>query len=97
MAGDENSEFSTACLSSEGRYTLFRYGDTEIRIIAPRSLERYLEVTEWDRGYLVVQTKYFHSKEPVEEYLDLIPVLDDVFIDSESFLKPIRRVEVACG
>jgi hypothetical protein len=31
----------TAYLSSKGRYTIFRYGDTELKIIAPYSLERY--------------------------------------------------------
>lgn len=87
----------TAFLSSEGRYTLFCYGDTELRIIAPKSLERYLEVTEWDRGYLVVQTKYSHAERPVEEYIDLIPVLEDLYMDPDGFLGPIERVEVAYG
>ncbi len=91
------SNHSTAYLSNEGRYTLFRYGGKEIRIIAPRSLERYIEVTEWDRGYLVVQTKYSHSKETVEEYLDLVPVLEDLYMDADSFLDPIQNVEVAYG
>lgn len=34
----------TAYLSSKGRYTFFRYGDMELRFIAPYSLERYKEM-----------------------------------------------------
>ena len=38
--------------------------------------------------------KYKHEKEEVEEYIDLIPVLDELFMDKESFLKPIREVKI---
>ena len=39
-------------------------------------------------------TKYSHSKELIEEYIDLLPVLKNLYIDSESFLKPIKNVEL---
>jgi hypothetical protein len=83
----------TAYLSSKGRYTIFRYGDTELKIIAPYSLERYEKVVEWDNGYLVVMAKYSHNKDLEEEYIDLIPVLKELYMD-EDFLKPIKNVEV---
>ena len=41
---------NTAYLSNEGRYTVFRFGDEELRFIGPYSLERYDVVTEWDKG-----------------------------------------------
>jgi hypothetical protein len=85
----------TAYLSSKGRYTIFKFGDTELKMIAPYSLERYEKIVEWDHGYLVVMTKYSHKKEPEEEYIDLIPVLKALYMDEEAFLKPIKNVEVS--
>ncbi len=39
------------------------------------------------------KTKSDTGKEE-EDYIDLLPILDDLYIDSESFLKPINDVEV---
>ncbi len=83
-----------AYLSNEGRYTIFRYGDGRLKFIGPYSLERYTEVKEWDQGYLVVMAKYTHSEQEIEEYIDLLPVLDSLQIDREQFLKTIQTVEV---
>lgn len=47
-----------AFLSNDNNYTAFKYKDYTIRFLAPYSLERYVEVKEWDNGYLVVMTKY---------------------------------------
>ena len=44
-----------AFLSSDKEYTIFRYADYVIRFQAPHSLEKYTEVKEWDKGYLVVE------------------------------------------
>jgi hypothetical protein len=65
-----------------------------VKSIAPYSLERYEKVVEWDHGYLVVTTKYCHNKELEEEYIDLVPVLQSLYMDEESFLEPIKNVEV---
>lgn len=83
----------TAYLSSKGRYTIFRYRDMELRFIAPYSLERYEKVVEWDHGYLVVLTKYSHNQGLEEEYIDLLPILNALYMDAELFLKPIKNVE----
>lgn len=83
-----------ALLSNDGRYTVFEFGDTRLMFIGPKPLERYLEVTEWDEGYIVVQTKYAISELPIEEYIDLVPVLEELYIDPVEFLRPITRVEV---
>ena len=66
-------------------------------MISPYSLVRYEFVETWDNGYIVVMTKYSHSEDLVEEYIDLNPVLKDLYIDSESFLAPIKKVEVKYG
>lgn len=84
-----------AVLSSGGGFTAFSFGRYNIRFRAPYSLERYVDVVKWDDGYLVVRAKYSHNTEPEEEYIDLKPILDGLYIDSASFLKPIKSVRVA--
>ena len=84
-----------ATLSSAGGFTAFNYGGYHIRFKAPYSLERYVSVVRWDNGYLVVLAKYRHNTEPEEEYIDLKPILDGLYIDSASFLKPIKSVRIA--
>jgi hypothetical protein len=39
-------------------------------------------------------TKYSHSEELIEEYIDLIPILENLYIDPASFLHNIKNVEV---
>ena len=90
----ENPAADTAYLSSVGRYTIFKFRDQRLKFIAPYSLERYRTVTHWDDGYIVVMTKYAHAAEEVEEYIDLRPILDELCMDKEEFLQPIRKVEV---
>ena len=84
-----------ALLSSEQDYTIFRYGNYTIRFKAPYSLERYTDVKEWDHGYIVAMAKYKHNEVPEEEYIDLIPVLKDLYFDADAFLDPIREVKVS--
>lgn len=85
---------NTAYLSNNGRYTIFRFGDEVLRFIGPHSLERYDNVKEWDAGYIVVMVKYQHSEELIEDYIDLVPVLENLMMDKDAFLKPIEHVEV---
>lgn len=83
-----------ATLSNNGRYTVFSAGNRTIRFQSPYSLEHYTEVKEWDDGYLVVMAKYKHNKELEEEYIDLVPILKNLYIDVKSFLAPIKKVRV---
>ena len=83
-----------AILSSRGGFTVFSFGGYHIRFRAPYSLERYVDVVRWDGGYLVVLAKYSHNTQLEEEYIDLKPILDDLYIDSVSFLKPIKKVRI---
>ena len=84
-----------AILSSENGLTAFSYGGYKIRFRAPYSLERYVDIVRWDEGYLIVMAKYSHNVEPEEEYIDLKPILEDLYIDSTSFLKPIKSIKIA--
>lgn len=86
---------NSAYLSSMDGYTVFKFGRYVIRFCAPYSLEHYTEVKEWDDGYLVVMAKYKHKQEAEEEYIDLIPILQDLYVDVKDFLSKIEKVSVA--
>ena len=82
-----------AMLSSDGRYTSFSYGGNTVRFLTSPRLLRYEKVLKWDKGYLEVIANYNGREE--EEYIDLLPILDNLLIDADSFLSPIKKVEVA--
>lgn len=82
-----------AFLSNEGAYTIFRFNDQTIRFRTSARLECYTEVREWDHGYLVVMAKYEDIGE-VEEYIDLIPILENLYYDVDEFLKSIKEVKI---
>lgn len=83
-----------AFLSNKDGFTVFQYGNYVIRFKAPYSLEKYMEVKQWDDGYLVVMAKYRHNQEMEEEYIDLVPILQKLYIIPEIFLKPIKEVRI---
>ncbi len=86
---------NVALLSSDGEYSLFQFRNVTIKFLTGTNLDRYTKILEWDHGYLVVlcRTKSAPDKEE-EDYIDLLPILDNLYIDSESFLNPIKDVEV---
>ena len=86
-----------AYLSNDKDMIKFQYGEKIIRFRGPYSLERFTSVKEWDNGYLVVMAKYQHNKESEEEYIDLVPILQNLYFDVDKFLNPIKGVEVANG
>ena len=86
-----------ATLGNENNYTVFKYGNHVIRFATPYSLEHYTEVKEWDKGYLVVMAKYKHNQKPEEEYIDLVPILQNLYFKADEFLEPIKGVRVANG
>lgn len=86
-----------AMLGNDDMFTIFSFGNRTIRFKAPYSLEKYTEVKEWDNGYLVVMAKYRHNTEPEEDYIDLLPILDNLYINAAEFLKPIKGVSIANG
>ena len=86
---------SRATLGSDGAYTSFSFGGRTIRFRTPRRLKRYSRVKTWDHGYLVVDAIYDGLSSPIEEYIDLIPILRNLYIDPDAFLTPIKGVEIA--
>lgn len=85
-------EFAT--LGKKDAFSVFSFRDKTIRFRAPYSLESYTGIKEWDHGYLVVMAKYRHNEAPEEEYIDLIPILNDLYIEPKEFLEPIKGVRL---
>ena len=83
----------TAYLSNKGEYTTFAVGDRTISFLKSKNLEKYIEIVDWDHGYLVVISKN-QGKEQEEDYIDLIPILENLLIDPDSFLEPIKEVKI---
>jgi hypothetical protein len=86
---------NTAYLSNKDDCICFTYKNKEIRFKGPYSLQRIKDVREWDKGYIVVDAVYSHSIQPVEDYIDLIPILEQLYINPDNFLSPITKVEVS--
>lgn len=84
----------TALLSNDKNFTSFEYNGHNIRFKTSPRLERYTEIKEWDHGYLVVMAQYEGNNEPEEEYIDLIPILENLYFDANEFLKPIEKVRI---
>ena len=83
----------TAYLSNVGNYSSFAYGGDVIRFATSPRLVRYAKVTNWDNGYIEVVARYGDRDE--EEYIDLVPILENLCIEPTEFLKPIKNVEVS--
>ena len=93
MVDERGQSLGMATLSSCGRYTSFSYGGEVIRFRTSTRLDRYVRVKKWDAGYIEVVASYNGREE--EEYIDLIPILRNLYIEPDGFLKPIKRVEVS--
>ena len=83
---------SVAYLSNQNNFTVFTYSDYVIRFLTSHHLIKYTKILEWDNGYLVVMAKYDNSSIEEEEYIDLIPILKNLYIEPEKFLSGIKEV-----
>ncbi len=86
------SKNNIAFLSNDNTFTSFEYNDIKIRFRTSPYLECYKKILEWDNGYLVVIAKYGDNE--IEEYIDLVPVLQNLYFDAEKFLEPIKEVSL---
>ena len=89
---DVSDVTSSAILSSDGCFSMFKAGGDTIRFATSPRLVRYTRVKRWDDGYLEVGVDYGHGE--VEDYIDVRQILDNLYYDTDSFLKNIKKVEV---
>ena len=73
---------------------IFEYQNYRIRFKAPLFIGEVYFYKKWDEGYLVVMAKYAHRSESEEEYIDLVPILENLYISPKEFLKPIKEVRL---
>ena len=83
-----------AILSSFDKYTTFSYAGKTLTFRTCDGLEKYIKIQKWDNGYIEVLAKYKDMDHEIEEYIDLEPILDGLYMDKESFLAPIREVRI---
>lgn len=84
----------TAVLSSFKNYTTFSFGGKTLTFRTCNGLEKYVKVLTWDKGYIEVMAKYRQRDHEIEEYIDLEPVLDGLYMDKDAFLSPIKNVRI---
>lgn len=84
----------TAILSSFENYTTFSFNGKTLTFRTCNGLERYIKVLTWDNGYIEVLAKYRQRDKEIEEYIDLEPVLEGLYMDKQSFLNPIKNVRI---
>ncbi len=82
-----------AKIKVDGKYTVFTFRDKCIRFRTSTKLKKYLRVKEWNNGYLVVDVDYSTLGE-TEEYVDITSILNNLYIDAQRFLKPIKGVQI---
>lgn len=82
-----------AILTNDKEFTSFMFDGHNIRFRTSSRLERYTKVIEWDHGYIVVMAKYEGCEEE-EEYIDLVPILENLYFDADKFLAPIEKVRI---
>ena len=86
-----------AILTNDNVYTAFIHNGIQVRFMTSPRLERYTQVKTWDphTGYLEVMAKYRHRAQPVEEYIDLMPILENLIIRPQDFLAQVKTVRIA--
>ena len=82
-----------AILTNDKEFTSFMFDGHNIRFRTSSRLERYTKVIERDHGYIVVMAKYEGCEEE-EEYIDLVPILKNLYFDADKFLAPIEKVRI---
>lgn len=90
----EFPETHIAVLSNQNPFTCFSYDRHVIRFRTSNHLVCYTKVLLWDKGYLEVMAKYDNSEEEEEEYIDLVPILKNLYFDPDSFLRQIEDVRI---
>ncbi|MCQ2368172.1 MAG: hypothetical protein MJ109_04065 [Kiritimatiellae bacterium] len=82
-----------AILSNKRDMSSFTYEGRTIRFRTSPRLTRYNRVLSWENGFIEVMAQYGDME--VEEYVDLVSILENLYIDPASYLAPIKKVEVS--
>ncbi len=92
--GIDNKAHETAYLSNKGSYTTFEFKNKRITFLTSKILVRYTKVLSWDNGYIEVMSKKQGKQRAEEDYIDLVPILKNLYIEPSKFIKPIKEVKI---
>ena len=90
----KRQELSCALLGNIGHYTLFSFRDLKIKMCGGKDLEYYDNIVTWNHGLITVMTKYRHSAELIEEYVDIEDALIDFGFNADAILMQIKEVRI---
>ncbi|MBR1494067.1 MAG: hypothetical protein SPL86_04960 [Succiniclasticum sp.] len=91
---EKNVDLTTAYLSNYDEYTTFTFRDQTITFLTGKRLEKYKKIIKWEKGYLEVLCKNKGETVLQEDYIDLLPILSNLYIEADSFLTPITEVKL---
>ena len=94
--GTECKISETAYLSSHDEYTTFSVGDVTIKFFTGKGLKKYIRVKDWksEKGYLVVECEN-RDLSVEEDYIDLVPIMKNLYMDPNTILKGVREVRLS--
>ena len=84
---------NTAILSNKGRMISFSFGGKCIRFMGAKCLRRFTGVKKWRDGFIEVMADNGGKIE--EDYIDLAPILRNLYIDPTVYMAPIRKVALS--
>ena len=70
----------------------FSFGGKYIRFLGSKCLRRFTDVKKWHDGYIEVMADNGGRIE--EDYIDLIPILENLYISAHDYVRPIKKVEL---
>ena len=79
---------STAYLYNDGEYSIFSFGNVKLKFLTSKNLEKYINVKEWDNGYLVVTKKNIGKSEQEDYYGQTVS--RNFLQNSKTFIKRIQ-------
>lgn len=83
-----------AILTNKDRYTMFTYKGITITFLHGKDLVRYKVVKEYSEGCLTVICEGKIKKE-FEDYIDLKYLVDNLYMDAETYLSDLEGVDIA--
>lgn len=84
---------SLAILTNSGRYSKFTYKGKTITFRTGKDLIKYLRVKNWEDGYLVVDCLGI-AKGQYEDYIDMPYILENLYMNPETFLSGMQGVTI---
>lgn len=84
---------SQAILTSSDGYTKFIFKGKTITFIHGKDLLKYLQVKDWEDGYIVVDC-LGKVKGRYEDYIDMPHILEKLYMNPKEYLRGLQGVTI---